>query len=326
MTPRRRLTVALVLEGAVRDEVDGLRRALGSTAVERIGPHVTLVPPVNVREDELGAALDHVRAVCAPAGPVHLVLGPVATFAPATPVVYLAVGGDLAELSLLQERLGSGPLAPPPGRGRHRPYVPHVTLDQRSDRARIPSVVEVLSAYRAETTLARVTVLEFHEAERRWAPMADFSLGGGRLVGRGGFEVELSAGSMLDPIAHAFMESEWSDYAREAYGDGSADEPFALAARVGGELVGTATGQLRADCCRLAKLIVGRRWRSLGVGSHLLRAVEALGREHGAPFVRLETRLGGAAERFYAERGYEVTTSLPRWRRGHDFVVMERRL
>ncbi len=326
MPPRRRLTVALVLEGDVRHEVDGLRRALGSTAIERIGPHVTLVPPVNVREDELGAALDHVRAVAAPAAPVHLVLGPAATFAPATPVVYLAVGGDLAELSLLEERLGSGPLAPPPGRGPRRPYVPHVTLDQRIDRARIPSALEVLSAYRAEVTVDRVTVLEFHEDERRWSPLADFALGGTRLVGRGGFEVELSAGSMLDPIAHEFMESEWSAYAREVHGDGAADAPFAIVARVGGELAGTATGQLRPDCCRLANLIVARRWRSHGVGSHLLRGVEALGREHGLPFVRLETRFGGPAEAFYAERGYEVTASLPRWRHGHDFVVMERGL
>jgi len=75
---------------------------------------------------------------------------------------------------------------------------------------------------------------------------------------------------------------------------------------------------------RIGRLIVSPEWRSLGVGSHLLRAVERLGLERGCGRVRLETLRGGRAERFYAERGYVVTATLPRWREEHDFVLMER--
>jgi ribosomal protein S18 acetylase RimI-like enzyme len=71
-------------------------------------------------------------------------------------------------------------------------------------------------------------------------------------------------------------------------------------------------------------LIVSPEWRSLGVGSHLLRALERLGLERGCGRVRLETLSGGRAEQFYAEHGYVVTATLPRWREEGDFVLMER--
>jgi hypothetical protein len=35
---------------------------------------------------------------------------------------------------------------------------------------------------------------------------------------------------------------------------------------------------------------------------------------------------GGRAERFYVERGFTVVATLPRWRRGADFVLLERPL
>ena len=60
MTPvraRRRLFVALEITGAVASEVDGLRRAIGSSALGRISPHLTLVPPVNVAESDLPSVL-----------------------------------------------------------------------------------------------------------------------------------------------------------------------------------------------------------------------------------------------------------------------------
>ena len=77
---------------------------------------------------------------------------------------------------------------------------------------------------------------------------------------------------------------------------------------------------------RIGRLIVSPEWRSLGVGSHLLRAVERLGLEQGCGRVRLETLSGGRAEQFYAGRGYVVTVTLPNWREEQDFVLMEREI
>ena len=54
MSPRHRLGVALLLDPPGSFEVDGLRRALGDTALGAVPAHVTLVPPVNVRSEHLG--------------------------------------------------------------------------------------------------------------------------------------------------------------------------------------------------------------------------------------------------------------------------------
>ena len=159
MPPRRRLTVALVVTGAVAHEIDGLRRALGAAALERIAPHCTLVPPLNVREEHLDTVLDHLRSAAGRSAPIAVTLGPPGTFWPRTPVLYLAVGGDLDAIAALRSDLGTGPLAPPAGRVE-RDFVPHVTLDQRIDPARLPQALEAMADYRAEYCFERVCLLE----------------------------------------------------------------------------------------------------------------------------------------------------------------------
>ena len=47
----------MVLDVPAASEVDGLRRAVDDPALGRMAPHITLVPPVNVRTADLGAAL-----------------------------------------------------------------------------------------------------------------------------------------------------------------------------------------------------------------------------------------------------------------------------
>jgi 2'-5' RNA ligase/N-acetylglutamate synthase-like GNAT family acetyltransferase len=322
---RRRLTVSLLLQGDVGREVDGLRRALGAGALERIEPHVTLVPPVNVKEEDLEAALRVFREAAVALAPLRLELGPPATFLPRTPVVYLEVGGDLEELSRLRDLLSKGPLSPPAGR-EERDFVPHVTLDQKIAPERAPAVLEALADYRQRATVNEVSLLQFDEATRRWEVLAAALLGGRRVVSRGGLEASLEAGSLLDPSGLAFVEAEWAAYSKESYGAYRPERPFAITARRGEEVVGTATGQIRPGLIHLANLVVAARERRQGIGAQLVRAVEQLGRENGARRVRLETRAGGPAEDFYRRLGYEATDTLASWHEERDFFVMEKTL
>lgn len=325
MGERRRLTVSLLLEGDVAREVDGLRRALGAAALERIAPHVTLVPPVNVAEDDLENALFLFRQAAFAVGPLRLELGPPATFLPRTPVVYLQVGGDTEDLVTLRRLLSEGPLASPAGR-EEREFVPHVTLDQKIAPERAPAVLQALADYRQTTTVSELSLLQFDEGDRRWKTLAAAALGGRRVVGRGGVELSLEVGSLLDPVAQAFVESEWAAYSRQSYGGYRPERPFAIAARRGSEVVGTATGQIRPTLIRLANLVVAERERRQGIGAQLMRAVEQLGRENGASRVRLETRAGGPAEGFYRRLGYEASDTLSAWHEERDFLVMEKAL
>jgi 2'-5' RNA ligase len=322
---RRRLTVALVVTGPVANELDGLRRALGATSLQRIAPHLTLVPPLNISEDDLEEVLGHIRASARKSAPIAIELGPPATFWPRTPVVYLEVGGDLEALGDLQRGLVTGPLAPPPER-RTREFVPHLTLDQRIEPSRLRHALEALADYRATQCFERLSVLE-QDADHRWWPMADAALGRPMVAGRGSLELELSVVGQLDPVVAAWAEREWDAYSREHYGpEVAAFERYAIVARVEGSPVGLAEGQLTGSTLRLGRLIVSPSWRSQGVGSHLLRAVERLGTERGCVRVGLEALAGSRAQQFYAGRGFVVTANLPHWREERDFVVMERTL
>ena len=323
MPERRRLTVALVVTGALANEIDGMRRALGAKALERIAPHCTVIPPVNVREDCLEEVLADVRRAAAKSAPIAVNLGPPDTFWPRTPVLYLAVSGDLEALASLRSDLGTGPLAPPPARPV-RQFVPHLSLDQRIDPSRLAHALEALADYRATYCFERVTVLE-QDKDHRWHALADAELGRPVVAGRGSLDLELSVVERPDPVVAALVNEQWAAYSRGRYGDAVRPvEPYALVARAGGRLVGFADGELRGPVIRIARLIVWPEWRGLGVGSHLLRAVEGLGLERGCRRVRLETLHGDGAEQFYAARGYVVTAPLPRWREERDFVLMER--
>ncbi|HLY84198.1 MAG TPA: 2'-5' RNA ligase family protein, partial [Acidimicrobiales bacterium] len=198
--PRSRLGVALLVPSPVREEVNALRRAVGDPALDRVPAHLTLVPPVNVRAQSLPAALATLRRAAA-AGPRHLTLslGPPATFLPANPVLYLEVGGDVDALVALRSRVLAGPLERP----LTWPFVPHVTLADRAEPARIAAALASLDGYRALVTFDALQLLEErgHSADRRWSPIADVALGPAAVVGRGGLALELVRSERLDPEA-----------------------------------------------------------------------------------------------------------------------------
>lgn len=325
---RHRYLAALVLDGRAAAEVDGLRRALRPSLVDRVPPHITLLAPVNVRDDAAESALALLRRAAAASRPIAVELGPVATFLPRSPVLYLRVSGDVDELEALRARLAAGPLAPPQGR-EPRAFVPHVTLTNRAEHAAAATLTEALSGFRLPVSFTRLTLLEQDVAAEGhpWNEIADAALGTPAVVGRGGLDVELSVSGRLDPSVARWATGASDADAREAYGPSwSPDAPFAVVARHRGELLGVATGEVRGDCCELRRLIVAPEHRRAGVGSHLLRFVERLAAERGCERVRLRTIAAGPAEGFYTRRGYAVLATLPRWRGGLDFAVMERKL
>lgn len=247
--PRRRLGAVLLLDGPVAAEVDGLRRACGDPSLGRLPCHMTLVPPVNVREEDLPAALTRLRAAAAAVrGPVEVVIGPPATFLPDNPVLYLAVGGpDLAVVHRLRETVFGYPLE----RRLTWPFVPHVTLAESTAPERIAAALAALADYRAPATFDRVHLLQEGE-ERVWRPIADCPLGPPDLVGRGGFELELTTSQLLDPEAAAFLQSRQADVG---------GPPYAVA-RHRWDVVGVAGA---------GGAVVADEHRDHGVDHHLLR-------------------------------------------------------
>ena len=324
--PRLRLGVVLLVPPPVDGEVDALRRACGDASLGRVPAHLTLVPPVNVREDRVDEVLAVLRSAGAATRPFRLEIGPPTTFLPDNPVLYLEVGGDLDALHGLRDRVFVDPLA----RALTWPFVPHVTLVDGGEPARLEAAVAALGDARYELAVDRVTLLQEQRGDdgvRVWRPIAGADLAAPGVVGRGGLELELTTGPRLDADAVAWADAAWGAYTVAEYGPGTPDDdPLAVTARREGRVVGAAVGHVRGAIAYLAELIVGADVRGEGVGGHLLAAFAAEARARGAEELTLRTIEGGPADRFYRERGFTPVFPLPAWRHGRDFVQLRRAL
>ena len=280
--PKARLGVALLVPGPLADEVNGLRRALGDGALGRIPPHITLVPPVNVREDRLAEALAVLRAAAAATRPLQLALGPAGTFAPVNPVVFLSVGDDQAvgQLRALRDSAFAEPLARP----LTWPWVPHVTLADEAEPARIEAALAALVDYRAEARFDRVHLLR-EGPGRVWEPVADAAFAAPAVIGRGGLPLELTISDQPDPEAAALVLG--------------AGRPFAVTARRDGHVVGTATGVTAGGQdgeAVLWSVVVDAAQRRQGIGSHLLAAVASLAADRGCTSIAAAGPVASADE------------------------------
>ncbi len=317
-----RLGVALLLPSPHAEEIDGLRRALGDPALDRVPAHLTLVPPVNVADRDLRDALDVLAAAAAATRPFSLVVGPPTSFWPDNPVIHLPAEGDVAALQDLRQRVFRPPLARP----LTWPFVPHVTIADEAAPATIEAAVSALSSYRAAVRFEAVHLLQ-EGPQRRWTVAADAAFRVPAVVARGGLPIELTVTEGVDPLVARWAEAAWADHGRRDAGSAwEPDAPFAITARREGAVVGLAEGVVRGQVCELRRMMVDRDARAQGVGSHLLAAVESLAAERGCRACRLRAPADGRAEHFYRSRGWMEVGTLSDWRWGRDFVRMERRL
>jgi 2'-5' RNA ligase len=243
--------VAVVVDPPVADEVDGLRRAVGDPSLARIPPHLTLVPPVNVRRAELGDALGRLREAAAAVPPFVLTLGRISTFMPDNPVLYLAVGGDVDRLTALRDAV----FRPPLERRLSWPWVPHVTVADGIEPDRIPACLQALAGYSAVVPVDRVVLLE-EQAGRQWVPVADAGLGSPARIGTGGLMVELTRGRLIDP--------RFAELADTGYQSGD----IVLTAHCQGDLAGWARARSGPDGVN-TEVYVDPGLRGQGIGGHL---------------------------------------------------------
>lgn len=199
---RRRLGVALLLPEPWSSEINGLRRALGAPSLDAQPPHLTLVPPVNVPEgrvDDAVAVLRRAAARCVSS--IQLTVGPPATFAPISPVIYLEVvrGGD--EVAALQANVFAGPLL----RRVDYDYVPHVTVCESASDEAVRLAPGLLRHFRVDVTVDRVHLLA-QGADRVWRSLTDVAFGPPVVRGRGGVELHLRWTHRPAPDVHALMD------------------------------------------------------------------------------------------------------------------------
>lgn len=325
---RIRLGAALMIPEPLAGEVQGLRRACGDHGA--MAPHLTLVPPVNVRRDDLGEALTVLERAAAQTRPFTLTLGPPATFLPDNPVLFLRVGGDLQALFAFRARVFVGPLS----RSLTWPFTPHVTICDSGEPGRLEAAVVALADYRVDFNVERVHLLHERHPDagrpRRWVPLLDAAFAEPVVVGRGGFELELIASECFDAWSRATVAG-WEDSGDERGPDesgldGSGEEglvvldlesdepsvrglgrPLVMRALHEGELVGVMTGQRSGHVGVVSSGIVAPDQRRRGIGRHLLAAFVSAMAEDGATQVSAWAPVGSSGEHWLRSAGFVDT-------------------
>ena len=106
--------------------VETLRRELHPD-LPHLAAHLTILPPRPIETTE-SSALQIIERICGEEEPFEVNLGPVETFIPVTPTVYIRVDGAASRMCDLHRRLNTDELA----FSEEWPYIPHLTIVKMS--------------------------------------------------------------------------------------------------------------------------------------------------------------------------------------------------
>ena len=259
---RYRVGVVLLVPAPIDREIDALRRAVGDGTYGRVPAHLTLVPPVNVREDRFDDALALLREAAGATRPFTVELGAPTTFLPDNPVLYLPVTAGADEVLAARDRVFKDPFARP----LTWPFVPHVTMADEMSPERIVAAQEALAHYHVGITFDRFHLLEEGQG-RVWGPIADFPFAPPAVIGRGGIPVELTVTDRTDPSADGFLRHR--------------RQPVTITARRDGQVVGVARGWADAQAAQLSEVVVADGEHDLGTDDHLVAAFDSWAAKRG---------------------------------------------
>ncbi len=266
--PRRRVAVALLPPPAISAQIQGIRALLDDPRISNLPPHLTLVPPVNLGDEDLMTLRSVLRSVASRTAEFELRLGPVGSFAPATPTLHLVVSGQVAALRELRERLRVFPVDRP----EIWPFSAHVTLRESVPVEQIAPAVSLLTGELATWEVDRMFLLE-HVPQAdppRWVPIVEEPFASPIVVGRGGIELLLRTLTLVEPQVQQLL----SDFgSRERRDLQDHEQPMLVVAErihQPGRAVAAAVGSVSAGSAELQQLVVDPEHRLLGIGRHTL--------------------------------------------------------
>lgn len=150
------------------------RARVGDPAADLIAPHITLLGPTTVREDELPAVHEHLARVAASQGPFVVHLRGTASFRPVSPVVFVQVAEGIAACEALEGRIRTGVLA----QELRFHYHPHVTIAHDVPDPALDQAFAELADFDARFPVTDIQVYE-HGDDGRWRVLAAHPLAPG---------------------------------------------------------------------------------------------------------------------------------------------------
>lgn len=300
-----RLGVALIIPPPLDAQIDVLRVALGDGALGRIMPHITLVPPVNVNTDELDTVRASLRAVAENISPIAVSLGPVQTFAPENPVIYLA-----AQPKDVLEDLRQQVFVPPLVKEEDHAFVPHVTICDDASSSKIEGAMASLTNATYAVTIDRIDLLQKDDGAP-WRSIDQFVFGNPNRIGTGGLSIDVETSTVFTDEAQAFAGREWRPYINTQLGPNRIEhEPISIVARRESEVVGLLRMEIRSPAAFIRELLIGADTRGQGIAGHLLGAAEHAARQHECDRLEINVLLGCEAEGYLRHKGFVDNTAI----------------
>lgn len=148
------------------------RADFGDPMADTIPSHVTLVPPTEVKADELEVVCDSLERASATLPPFPMRLRGTGTFRPVSPVVFVAVSQGISYTEMLATTVRRALETPEP----EFPFHPHVTVAHNLDDDSLDKAYDELRDFECEFTVSEFA-LYHHQDDAGWVPQRAFALG-----------------------------------------------------------------------------------------------------------------------------------------------------
>ena len=171
-----RYALVAYVKDAAGEFVENLRREL-HPGLPHLAAHLTILPPRPLQGDE-ASALQMLERICGEEEPFEIKLGPVETFVPVTPTVYIRVDGAAGRMCELHRRLNTEVLR----FEEEWPYIPHLTIVKMSAEQPAQNAFRIACERWARYAGSRRILLERltfvrEDAQDRWLDLAPVRLG-----------------------------------------------------------------------------------------------------------------------------------------------------
>lgn len=169
-----RYFIGLTFDKVSSDKIDKLRRELGVRNLERLVPHITIIPPFNLNDEKLGRVLKvFEEAKTQIDGPIKTELGPLRSFSKNHHVVFLDIKSNLEAIKGVYKSFNRGVLTTE----TNRPFKPHVTVMRIRDVLKKQSVLESYSHVEFSAEISEVTLFQLSADNLCWKKYYSMPLG-----------------------------------------------------------------------------------------------------------------------------------------------------
>ncbi len=151
------------------------RIGAGDEAARHIPTHITLLPPHQVADGDIGEVMTHLAGVAAQTEPFRVHLRGTGSFQPVSPVVFIGVVEGISQCEQLAAGVRQGPLVIE----RVFPYHPHVTVAHHLSDDQLDRAFSDLQDFDAEFDVEEMWMY-LHDDASGWQPTSAFRLGSPR--------------------------------------------------------------------------------------------------------------------------------------------------